>query len=281
MKNLFLIMSLILLIMTGFSFADEIVLKDGKVIISKAVWVENGSVKYYRFGNIISIPEESVESIVCAGKELIADEAMVVLKNGNSLLVEDLSLENDIYTCRHDYAPLIFPKNNVKSVTVRRLATPPQAAGNNTPNDSNKVIFSSPPISEKGLNNSAASIGPNYDQKNISTDNSIPKKIKPEAQLPQENRLRERSVEPNSNLSTKSATTKIYDEKGRPTNDRSYLDSKGRPLFNQDGNRITYPDEENKMRPASEFYIAPSTSPYPTYRSSEPNTNRHIYKGGP
>jgi hypothetical protein len=281
MINFFLIMSLILLIMTSFSFAHEIILKDGNVIKSKSVWVDNGYVKYDKFGYMISVPEENVESIVYAGKELIADEAMVVLKNGNSLMVEDLSLENDTYTCSHNNAPLIFPKRNVKSVTVKRIATPPQAAGNNTPNDSNKVIFSSPPISEKGLNNSAASIGPNYDQKNISTDNSIPKKIKPEVQLPQENRLRERNVEPNSNLSTKITTTKIYDEKGKPTNDRSYLDSKGRPLFNQDGNRITYPDQEKKMRPASEFYIAPSTSPYPTYRSSEPNTNRHIYKGGP
>jgi hypothetical protein len=79
--------------MTGFSFAHEIILKDGNVIKSKSVWVDNGYVKYDKFGSIIGIPEERVEKIDYDDKELIAYEAMVVLNNGDSLLVENLSGE--------------------------------------------------------------------------------------------------------------------------------------------------------------------------------------------
>jgi hypothetical protein len=120
--------------MTGFSFAHEIILKDGKVIKSKSVWVDNGYVKYDKFGSIIGIPEERVEKIDYDDKELIAYEAMVVLNNGDSLLVENLSLENNIYECRHNNATVTFPKKDVKSVADRRST-------------------------DKGLNNSAAYSG--------------------------------------------------------------------------------------------------------------------------
>jgi hypothetical protein len=64
-----------------------------------------------------------------------------------------------------------------------------------------------------------------------------------------------------------------------PRNNTAEVDKYGRPVFDSEGNRFVYPDQEKQMRPAAEFYIRPSTSPYPAYKSSEPNTNRRIYKG--
>jgi hypothetical protein len=226
--------------MTGLSFAYEITLKDGRAIITDACWLENGYVNYYKFGSKISIPEDRIESIVYNGKKLIADEAQVVFSNGRSLLVKNLTQENDIYTCIHDNAPLVFPKKNVKNLTIKRPAVLPHATENNTSSDFRKMIYSPSPIDENSLKDSAPSQEPNYEKNKPAIDNHTLQKIKTEVQLPPENRLAGSKAGPISNPSAKSTTTKIYDERGRLTNDPSYLDKKGRPLYNEKGNFITY-----------------------------------------
>jgi len=62
----------------------------------------------------------------------------------------------------------------------------------------------------------------------------------------------EKSKRPNLNGKIRKSTSPlvqqgIYDANGRPTDDPSYLDSKGRPLFDSKGRMIIYAETESDM----------------------------------
>jgi len=48
--------------------------------------------------------------------------------------------------------------------------------------------------------------------------------------------------------------SKIYDQNGNLTNNKFYLDTKGRPRYDNEGRMVTYPDEVNRrqFRPSSD-----------------------------
>jgi tetratricopeptide (TPR) repeat protein len=57
------ILMIAFLCITCLSHANEIHLKDGRIIKALTCWEEDGAVKYQKYGGIISIPYEKVQSI--------------------------------------------------------------------------------------------------------------------------------------------------------------------------------------------------------------------------
>jgi hypothetical protein len=71
----------IIIVLGSVSNADEIHLKDGKIIKAESCWTENNKVYYQKYGSTVSLPEEKVLKIVYSSDS--SENSASAYSNGN------------------------------------------------------------------------------------------------------------------------------------------------------------------------------------------------------
>ena len=118
-KKIFLTIQAIIILSVSLVGANEIHLKDGRVIRTKTCWEENGKINYQKYNAVIGINRDLVEDIIYEDAKIYS-YSTVYLKDGTSKYCARLWEENLKINCKNGKIPIIYDKEKVLKILKGR-----------------------------------------------------------------------------------------------------------------------------------------------------------------
>ncbi len=118
-KKILLIIQVIIILSASLVGADEIHLKDGRVIRTKTCWEENGKINYQKYNAVIGINRDLVENIIYED-EKIYSYSTVYFTDGTSNYCAKLWEENLQIYCENGKIPIMYDKEKVVKILKGR-----------------------------------------------------------------------------------------------------------------------------------------------------------------